>query len=169
MRQALHCLKYKGDVSLGEILARPLIRLLQELGWAVDLVVPVPIGVARRAERGYNQAALLAFPVALGCGLSYQAGALRKVRETLSQVGLGAAQRYENVSGAFQANQRWVIDRSILVVDDVTTSGATMHACTNALLQVGAKQVYGLTLARAGLDFNPAEMWSRARAGVSIF
>lgn len=149
VRQALHRLKYRRDLSLGEMLARPLIGLMDELGWPVDLVVPVPLGLARLRERGYNQATLLARPLALGCGYTFRPQALSRVRETCSQVGLSIAQRRENVSGAFQARTRWVSGRNVLVVDDVATSSATLDACASALLAGGAARVYGLTLARA--------------------
>jgi competence protein ComFC len=154
LRNALHRLKYKGDMALGEVLARPLIRMVIELSWLVDLVVPVPISLARRAQRGYNQAALLAWPLALSCGLEYGPKALLKTRDIRSQVGLDLAQRYENVSGAYQAQAQMVKDKVVLVVDDVATSGATMQACSKALLAAGSRQVYGLTLTRAGV---PAE------------
>jgi len=148
IRNALHRLKYKGDLALGEVLARPLSGLLHEMGWAVDLVVPVPLGVARKAERGYNQATLLAWPFALGGGLAFRPEALSKTRETRTQVGLSVLERRTNVAGAFKANPKFVIDRLVVVVDDVTTSGATIEACAQALLEAGARQVYGLTLAR---------------------
>jgi ComF family protein len=115
----------------------------------VELVTPVPLGVARHAQRGYNQSALLAFPLALSSKLAYGSQALIKVREARSQVGLSLAERFENVAGAFQASPKIVAGKTILIVDDVTTSGATMQACATALLQAGAHQVYGLTLARA--------------------
>jgi ComF family protein len=142
-------MKYRRDLSLGEILARPLVELLEDLDWPVELVVPVPLGVARLRERGYNQATLLARPLALGCGISFRPQALSRVRETRSQVGLSIAQRRENVSGAFQARTGWVSGRNVLVVDDVATSSATLDACASALLSAGAARVYGLTLARA--------------------
>jgi competence protein ComFC len=149
LRQALHRLKYAGDIALGDVLAQPLIQTYQQLAWPVDLAVPVPIGRARRRQRGYNQAALLAWPVALNSGLIYRSRALTKVRDTPSQVGLNPSQRYENVAGAYQAHAALVSGKSVLLVDDVTTSGATMQACSTALLAAGARQVYGLTLARA--------------------
>jgi ComF family protein len=119
------------------------------LNWAVDLVAPVPLSAARQAERGYNQATLLARPLALATGLAYQPQALRKIRETPSQVGLSADQRRDNVQGVFWANPGIVLDKSVLVVDDVITSGATFGACVQALIDGGASRVYGLSLARA--------------------
>jgi competence protein ComFC len=148
LRNAIHRLKYYGDMALGEVLARPLIQLLHTFDWTVDLVVPVPIGVARLKERGYNQANLIAWPLALGCGLRFQPHALKKERETRSQVGLSAAQRRQNVAGAFAADPHRVAGKSVLVVDDVTTSGATIEACAHALRLAGAGEVFGLTLSR---------------------
>lgn len=149
LRKAVHRLKYQGDISLGDALARPLIDLLVEIGWIVDTVIPVPLGVARKKERGYNQAALLARPLALGCRLDYQPMALSRVRDTRSQVGLSANQRWDNVTGAFLGNSKIVSEKDVLVVDDVTTSGATIQACAEALFGAGARQVYGLTLSQA--------------------
>jgi competence protein ComFC len=149
VRNALHRLKYKRDIALGEALSRHLLDVYNHLGWQVDLVVPVPLGVARQAERGYNQSALLAKPLALACGLPYYPRALRKTRETPSQVGLNLEQRWSNVAGSFEALPGDVQGRSVLVVDDVSTSGATLNACAQALADAGAVRVYGLTLARA--------------------
>ena len=113
------------------------------------MVVPVPISPSRRGERGYNQAALLARPIAMYHGLAYRPWALRKKRDTRSQVGLTIDQRRVNVQGAFEAEERVVGEAHILLVDDVTTSGATLNACSQALVEAGAKDVYCLTLARA--------------------
>jgi predicted amidophosphoribosyltransferase len=80
------------------------------------------------------------------------------VRETQSQVGLSIEQRRENVHGAFLAQPDWVGGKSILVVDDVATSSATLDACAEAFLTAGCRVVYGLTVSRAarpGLDANP--------------
>lgn len=152
VRNALHRLKYKGDLGLGEALARPLVACLRQYGWTMDLIVPVPLGLARLAERGYNQAALLAWPISLALGVSYRPKSLRRVRETRSQVGLKLAERQENVQGAFGARREWVAGKTVLVVDDVTTSGSTLNACAAALLDAGARTVYGITLARAAWE-----------------
>ena len=149
LRNAIHRLKYGRDVALGEVLARPMINCLKQTGWKVDIVVPVPMSLSRRAERGYNQAALLARPIALSFGLEYRSRALRKTRETRSQVGLSLGERQANVRGAFEADRRVVSGKQILVVDDVTTSGATLNACARALRVAGAREIYCLTLARA--------------------
>ena len=145
-------LKYKNDVAMGEVLSRPLLGLISQAKWPVESVVPVPASVARKRQRGYNQAALLALPVALGLDRPYQPRALVKVRETRSQVGLKISERFENVAEAFEARRELVRGKNILVVDDVTTSGATIEACAAALLQADASQVYGLTLARSAFS-----------------
>jgi ComF family protein len=149
LRTAMHRLKYKRDVALGDALAQPLIRLLASTGWMIDFVTAVPAGVARRAERGYNQAALLAKPIALSQGTPLRLEALCKSRETRSQVGLNALERLHNVENAFQADPGCAQGKRILLVDDVATSGATVMACARALTQAGAQEVFVLTLARA--------------------
>ncbi len=148
IQNALHRLKYQGDIALGEILARPMVVMLKTFDWNIDLITAVPLGVARQKERGYNQAALLALPLALGSGKTYHSKALIKIRETPTQVGLNRIQRRMNVVGAFLANESAVSGKSVLVVDDVTTSGATLEACAFALIEAGARRVYGFTLAR---------------------
>lgn len=168
LRHALHRLKYKGDVALGEILAEPLLELLQELDWPVEVITTVPLGVVRRKERGYNQANLLACPLALASGKLYRPQALFKVRETRSQVGLTAEQRRENVAEAFRARPRVVEGRQVLVVDDVLTTGATLEACAAALLQAGAMQVYGLTLARVDQPGASSSHFAKGSRGDSL-
>lgn len=149
VRNALHRLKYKRDIGLGERLARPMISALTRLGWSVDQVVPVPLSLARLSERGYNQSALIAYPVALGLGIPYSSTSLRKTRDTRSQVGLSWNDRQSNVAGAFMAVPGKVEGKRILIIDDVTTSGTTLNECAIALKRGGAQRVYGYTFARA--------------------
>ncbi|MDD5371739.1 MAG: phosphoribosyltransferase family protein [Anaerolineaceae bacterium] len=136
-------------MSMGEALSNALIQRLNEFGWWVDLVTPVPLSQGRYRERGYNQSALLAYPVALAHGIRYSSKALQRVRETASQINLTAEERHRNVLGAFAAESRIVAGKKVLVIDDVATTGATIGACAEALLKAGAVVVYGLTLARA--------------------
>jgi len=151
LREAILRLKYKRDMALGEALSRPMISRLQSLQWSVDMIIPVPLGVDRYVERGYNQAALLARPLSQATQISYSPKGLVRVRETRSQVDLTASERKLNMRGAFHARGEWVRGRTVLVVDDVATSGATIDACGAALLEAGAAHVYGLTLARTQL------------------
>ena len=149
VRKAIHRLKYSRDIAMGESLARPLCDCFRTLNWEIDIVVPVPLGIARKKERGYNQADLLAYPFALTLKLCYEPKALIRARETDSQVGLSLNDRRSNVEEAFIASEAYVRGRTILVVDDVATSGATLDACAQALLKSGAEMVYCITLARA--------------------
>ena len=152
VRQALHRLKYHRDLALAETLAAILLGMVRSLGWQVEAVMPVPLGRARQQERGYNQAALLAFPLALGLHVPYRGGVLVRVRETRSQVGLTAAERRRNVAGAFGVRRpAAVAGRGVLLVDDVMTTGATLDAAAAALKASGARQVFAVTVARAVL------------------
>ncbi len=152
LKNALHRLKYRKDIGLGEALAKPLTEYYLSLGWEADMVMPVPLSKARRAERGYNQAALLALPLALGLTLPYKPAALSRVIDTRSQVGLSAKERRDNLSGAFSANRVDVQGHKVLLLDDVITTGSTMNHCAEALIAGGAREVFGLTLARAVLE-----------------
>jgi len=139
-------------MGLGEILARPMIQLFSTLDWPVNIIAPVPSGLDRRKMRGYNQASLLALPIALYFGIPFRSEAIKKVRETRTQVGLSAQERRENVRNTFLARRDLVFQKSILLVDDITTTGATLVSCAETLLEQGASQVFGLTLARAVLE-----------------
>jgi ComF family protein len=149
IRHALHSLKYYRNVALGEVLARYLADYVRTLGWRVDLVVPVPLGRKRTTERGYNQAALLAQPLSIIQNWQYTPRAVYRIRETMSQVGLTAQERRENLAGAFRADPKRVAGKVVLLVDDIATTGATLAACSEALVKAGAKAVYALTLAKA--------------------
>jgi len=149
VRSAILRLKYNRDIALGELLSRNLITILNNISWQIELITPVPLSIARQAERGYNQAALLSIPVSLGIRIPYSPAALRKVRDTRSQVGLSLHQRRENIEGAFWADPKSVKGKRVLVIDDVVTSGATLNECAGVLFAAGAAAVHGLTVAQA--------------------
>jgi ComF family protein len=149
VRLALHHLKYRRDFGLGDTLATPVSEFAIQLNWPIDIVVPIPLSQQRYKERGYNQIALIAYPMAVRAGWQYHAKALWRARHTRSQVGLSAIERKNNVNGAFLASEKLVQGKTILLVDDVATTGATLSAGADALLAGGAKSVFALTLARA--------------------
>lgn len=148
VQQAIHALKYYAVPSLHRPLAGRLAAALAVLGWEVDLIAPVPMHAGRLAERGYNQAGLLAESLAAAADISCDSDLLKRERFTRSQVGLGMWERQINVADAFRAGQQGVGKR-ILLVDDVYTTGATLAACAAALVQAGAETVYGLTVSAA--------------------
>jgi ComF family protein len=152
IRNAIHRMKYAGDIALAEILARPLVNFIREQPWQIDLLTAVPLGVARRKYRGYNQASLISLPLALGIDKPFRPKAISRVRETETQVGLTSLERRENVKDAFSASRKIVKQKNVLLVDDITTTGSTMVACANALLEAGAREVFGIALARPYRD-----------------
>lgn len=149
VQNALHTLKYRRNMGIGDALARQMSDFVQNLNWDVDMLIPVPLGRKRLKERGYNQVALVARPLAYELGLQYAPQGLWKSRETRSQVGLNVSQRRENVSKAYQAEGKVVNGRSILLMDDVATTGSTIQSAADALLSAGARTVYASTVARA--------------------
>jgi len=151
LREALHRLKYRRDLGLGDALAQQMLEFVQNLHWPVEMMVPIPLSKSRLQERGYNQVALIARPLALALGLSYTPSALVRWRNTHSQVGLTRDERRENVRGVFRGMKEKVLGRNVLLLDDVATTGATLASAAEALLSAGAKQVYALTVARAPL------------------
>ena len=142
-------MKYRRNIGLGEALALQMVEFVCSLQWDIDLLIPVPLGKKRLQERGYNQVALVAQPLAYHTGISYLPRARWKARETRSQVGLNISQRHENVQNAYKADSESVKRKSILLVDDVATTGSTISSCTEALLSAGASDVYAVTVARA--------------------
>ena len=142
-------MKYRRNIGLGESVAIQMTDFVRSLHWPVEMMIPVPLGKNRLKERGYNQVGLVARPLAYQIGMRYEPDALRKTRETRSQVGLTVSQRKENVNNAYQADSRVVTRKTILIMDDVATTGSTISACTEALLSAGAQEVYVLTIARA--------------------
>ncbi len=151
IRDCVHALKYQNNQALGDYFAGDLADLVIKNNWKIDLVVPVPLSLKREVERGYNQASCLAKPLANRVGLRFHPYGLERTRETPSQVGLTGDERRKNVLGAFNAFPELVTGKSILIVDDVMTTGATLFACVHALKSAGANDVFCLTLGRFAL------------------
>lgn len=151
MQRVMTLLKYSPAAPLGSWLARqvePIIGaepFLRKVNW----VVPVPLDSTRLRQRGYNQAELIARPLANRLELPLATDLLRRLRPRPARQKLTRRERWETVRGAFEAGPAGRVDRShILLVDDVMTSGATLDACAKALRSRGAEAVYAVTVAR---------------------
>jgi ComF family protein len=153
LRDVVHVLKYGGRRSLAGELA----RLMKACGGGVlggaDVLVPVPLHWRRRHARGFNQAEALARGLDLPL-----CDALSRCRSTRSQIGLSASERRQNVRGAFRLaghtrrgrarRRRAIAGKVVVVIDDVSTTGATIEACAEVLKAEGAREVRALTAAR---------------------
>lgn len=120
-----------------------------------DVIVPVPLHRWRLLRRRYNQSALLARELGRISHVPVCVDALQRTRHTPQQAGLTREERLENVRGAFAASPKktsQIEGKRVMLVDDVLTTGATLHACTDALKAAGAQAVYILTLGRTTLD-----------------
>ena len=132
--QAVRLLKYERCTGLAAFMAQEIAKAVEETGLEVDLVVPIPIHWYRQVTRGFNQSDLLASQ------LDKLNPILRRVRPTQPQAGLTTAQRLKNLDGAFGVVAD-VTGKSILLIDDVVTSGQTARECAKALRSAGAQEV----------------------------
>lgn len=149
IRPAIHFLKYRNHKALASVLATLLADAYHRFQLVADIVVPVPLHAARLRERGYNQSALLAKALGTILHLSINTNTLQRTRQTKSQMTLSIKERHQNVRDAFACTNRELADRSVLLIDDVCTTGSTLNACANALRKSGVAAVWGLTLAKA--------------------
>ncbi|AKT43426.1 ComF family protein [Chondromyces crocatus] len=164
---ALRRLKYSNRPDLARPLARMLIQAARSAELRADLIVPVPLHPRRLADRGYNQAALLATHLARDLGTTLMARGLSRLHATPQQARLTREERLRNVAGAFRVRRPADLrDRTVILVDDVATTGATLAACTHALLHAGAVAVTALVVARATTDLRapPTEISAALRA-----
>ncbi len=149
---AILLLKFERMEPLGEWFAGRLAEVVKREGEALaaDMVVPVPLHRDRERERGYNQADLIARPLAKRLKLPHKAVLLVRTRPRPDKQVLSMEERWESVRGAFATRPGSQVDKQrVLLVDDVLTTGATLDACARALREAGAKSVIGLTVARA--------------------
>jgi ComF family protein len=146
LQQAQWSLKYENMPEMAEPLGQRLAERFLTLNWTIDMIVPVPMHTSRLRERGYNQAQLLGEHAARKLAIPCVAEAIRRTRQTQSQVTLNAQERLANMQDAFEADPQLVSGQTILLIDDVYTTGATLAACAQAALDTGASAVYGLTV-----------------------
>ena len=152
VRQIIHDFKYNRQIHLRHLVARWLGAALDDprlRDRRFDVIVPVPLHPARKRERGFNQATLLA--ELLSAQISIQCRPLlERVRYTTTQTALDRAERMENLHNAFRLRKNMnVQDLRVLLIDDVMTTGSTLSECARILKSVGAISVHAVTAARA--------------------
>lgn len=157
-RKLIYQFKYKSRIKA---LAKPLSEILIEHFvlaknlethlWENSLLIPVPLQKAKQKDRGYNQSEELAKELGHMLNVPLVSDNLLKIKKTLPQMKLSAKDRQENLKGAFKIkNPQEITGKKIFLVDDVYTTGATMEECAKTLKEAGAKQVWGIVIAREG-------------------
>jgi ComF family protein len=153
LADAVRRYKYGPRPELAGPLGALLAAAARPLAGRVDVVVPMPLHPHRLRARGFDQAALLAHPVARILAVPCRTGALVRVRETPPQAGLDARGRADNVRGAFRVRRPALLrGLRVLLIDDVRTTGATLAAASEALCEAHVAEVRTLTLAFAERD-----------------
>ena len=141
--------KFRDGTYLAPHIASFMLNAGRELLYKTDVITAVPLHYNRQLKRKYNQASLLAKHLAKQTKIAYEPFLLKRIKSTKQQTKLNKKQRTENVEDAFQASDDFNYrGKTIMIVDDVMTTGATINECAKALKQKGAKKVYALTFAR---------------------
>lgn len=114
----------------------------------IDIIVPIPLHRTKKAKRGFNQSELLASYIAKKLDIDMDGKNLCRIKKTKSQSGLTKRERHKNIEGAFKVIDKDIfLDKTILIVDDIFTSGSTYAEASNELLKCGAKKTYLITIA----------------------
>ncbi len=152
MRSTMSYLKYRGRKEYGEALGELLAEYTADLAalWRPSVIVPVPLHPKKMNTRTYNQAAEIARPLARAFGIPMAETMLRRSSETLAMKNLDAVERFRNLEGAFEPGPGFVPARSVLLVDDIYTTGATMDAASLTLREAGIREIYFLTVCIGG-------------------
>jgi ComF family protein len=149
-QELVHRFKYGKKIPLGKHLAYRLGEVVvQEKDFAgCDLILPVPLHRARYRERGFNQSEIVAEGISQATGIPVLNGILKRKKNTRDQTYLNAQQRAENVRDAFvMGRPEMVKNKKVILVDDVTTTGATLNECARMLQRAGADMIFAATLA----------------------
>ena len=151
LRDMIHEFKYEGRLSLEGVLTDLLFDNFPYHPEEFDTLVPVPLHINKLRQREYNQSAVIAVNLSSRTGIPLSLLCLKKTRDTRPQFELkNEEERRRNVRGAFSIDPgRGFVDKSVLLIDDVFTTGSTIEECTKELLKSGASEVSVITLARA--------------------
>jgi ComF family protein len=160
LHNAILLLKYEEVTRLGNWFADRLAEVIAQdpEKFRPDVVVPVPLHPARQRERGYNQAELIARPLAKKLGIKQGSYLLMRTKPRPARLVLSRKEHWESVRGAYATRKGLRVDKlRVLLVDDVMTTGATLDACSRVLKDAGASAVMGLTVARVVSGLGPSD------------
>ena len=150
IKKAILAFKFKYSTEVGKELASSFIQELTIRGPLVKepTLVPIPIHWYRENVRGFNQSEEIGRSVARGMHWEFNSELLAKVRSTTSQVELTVEQRKQNLKGVFAINLKFKLPESVILFDDVFTTGSTLKEAAKVLKHAGVAKVWGLTIAR---------------------
>ncbi len=140
LKELMHLFKYQRFTKLSAVFASAIASQVKK-NEMIDLIVPVPLHVKKKHERGYNQSELIAEELSKRINVNYNFDVLYRKKYTVSQTTLNKNERMQNVGDAFVCKQN-IQDKTLLIVDDVITTGSTLKACAQCVLQNGAKNVF---------------------------
>ncbi|MGC4019321.1 MAG: ComF family protein [Muricomes sp.] len=145
---AVYRFKYKNKRHYGKVFAEEMAENCagQIHRWGIEEIIPVPLHSAKRKVRGYNQAEILAEELGKILNIPVNKKILYRIRNTKPQKDLDNAQRIQNLKGAFAVSKHQPVKNSVLVIDDIYTTGSTIHKAAHMLKLAGAQKVYFLTI-----------------------
>ncbi len=140
-------IKYNNKREYADFLALEMGRHFARhiIDWKCEAIIPVPVHPSRKRKRGYNQTAVMAKRLGALLDIPVDESALIRTKKTIAQKKLSKEERYQNLKAAFAAGESAGGYRSVLLLDDIYTTGATMRICSNELLEAGVGKVYGVT------------------------
>lgn len=149
LQHIIHALKYDKKFLvgfyLGKLVAENLLKIKPE--WKIDLVIPIPLHQLKKADRGFNQSLYIAKGINFKLKKALSEKIIKRTRYTDSQTGMKLIEREKNIGGAFSIRHRQSIEnKSILLIDDVITTGATISECGKILLNAGAEKIYAASV-----------------------
>ncbi len=147
-------MKYQGNAGLASVLGKELARHVPDTYADADSIVHPPMSTLEQLKRGFNQSAVFAEHLSARYRIPVLFGAIKKVKKTAKQASLSGKARTINVSGAFEITEKSDIHGTVIIVDDVITTGSTVNHIAKQLKQAGAHTVYAVSLARTSLFFS---------------
>lgn len=146
--QGIYRFKYKNRRCYGEIFAVEMAaefeRIVKE--WKIEEIIPVPLHRSRQRKRGYNQAQILAEEIGKKLEIPVKKDVVKRIQKTRPQKELGSRERIQNLKGAFGVSRSWIPKKCVLVIDDIYTTGNTIHRVAEVLKKAGVQKVYFLTI-----------------------